>query len=76
MSSKEDKHYRRFVKIWEEFLEEKLNALPQTVRFQFITDLLALTMEGKRDEAFDLLLAFLEGNYQPSLEEKKEKKEV
>lgn len=75
MSSEEEKHYRRFVKIWEEFLEEKLSALPLRVRYRFITDLLALTMEGKRDEAFDLLLAFLKGYYQPSLKKKKEKNE-
>jgi len=74
MSSEEERRYRRFVKIWEESLEEKLNALPLKVRFRFITNLLALTMEGKRDEAFDLLLAFLKGDYQPSLEEEKEQK--
>ena len=73
--SKKNKQYEQIIEAFKKFAEEKLDTLPVEVRFRFITDLLCLTQEGKRDEAFNLLLAFLDGRYHPSLEEEREEDE-
>jgi len=69
MNPTEDEQYRQFVKILEQSLKEKLDTLPLTLCYRFITHLLGLILEGKRDEAFRLLLAFVEDKYHPSLDE-------